>query len=74
MTEKEMMLDVLERLKSSTQKAIYMIEMDMVRDNINPTFTIPDPYTMRIGDFLIVDEKVKLIGNSATMHCQKLEI
>lgn len=72
MTEKEMMLHVLNRLKSATEMAIGLIEIDGIRDNENPHFSIPEPYQFRIGDFLITDEKTKLFGNIATSHCMKL--
>lgn len=72
MTEKEMMLDVLNRLKRSTETAIELIGMDLIRDNENPKFNIPGPYQMRIGEFLVTDEKTKLVGNIATQHCKKL--
>ena len=68
-----MMIHVLNRLKTSVELAIGNIERDEVRDN-NGQFQIPEPYTMRIGDFLITDEKVKLAGNAATMHGTKLTI
>ena len=74
MNDKEMMLDVLHRLKRDTETAIGLIENDSIRDNENPYFTIPEPYTLRIGDFLITDEKVKFIGNAGTYHCSKLTI
>lgn len=74
MTEKEMMLHVLNRLKKSVEMAIGLIEIDGIRDNENPKFTIPEPYTMRIGEFLITDEKTKLFGNAATMQCKKLTV
>ena len=67
-----MMLHVLNRLKRSTEMAIGLIEIDAIRDNVNPHFSIPEAYTFRVGEFLVTDEKTKLFGNIATANCVKL--
>ena len=74
MTEKEMIIHVLKRLDHAIEEALILIDSDQIKDNENPKFSIPKRYTMRIGEFLVTDEKTQLFGDIATANCQKLTV
>jgi hypothetical protein len=71
MSEKEMMLDVLHRLKQQVDTAVAFCDANNMMKELEHHLAIPEPHTIRIGDFLIKDEKSPVVTGFEEFHWNK---